>query len=518
MAAGKRKRGGTSSKKREAMSKFGARVEPNDQKPAFDHAVGMVGAAKFPIEGKHPIKHGPGRRKRRRSTVVKREKRRWRNGLEKGPPGGPSGQDADQQGRQSPRRGQEDLQRAQDGRRPSQAGSSSAPRRGMAAKGKAPRPASCPRSSPRCSAARGQEGRTRVPRRVAADGADLVPVPKPLPKKAPVRRQKKPSWARCMHDLKHGPHHNERTHEQEVAIAMKTSGSGQAKEIMSDGATVRRRRRRLSQRRRRSFPTHRSRCRRSRSTPRPATSWALRCASSSTSIWAIASPSTASSTSTTRSTRCARPSANLPWPNAANITLPIVHAAVNEYVSRINGTIFAPRLLTVRGNDPISSQYAHLTEEYYNTRCDKDDWTEAWETCVHLAARDGISYSTCFWELSTHEEIRYANEPVDRARWSTHWPKPEGCEADLIRRLRWTALSRRRSARPRLDTELRAGQKRRRRCSHQVLYVRDRDAQDGHRPASSTKTTPSGFCPTPTPRAASRPSMCRAIGRTPSAV
>jgi hypothetical protein len=103
---------------------------------------------------------------------------------------------------------------------------------------------------------------------------------------------------------------------------------------------------------------------------------------------------------------------DLPWPNAANITLPIVHAAVNEYVSRINGTIFQPRLLTVRGNDPVSSQYAHLTEEYYNTRCDKDDWTQAWETCVHLAARDGISYSTCFWELSTHEEIRYAQEPV----------------------------------------------------------------------------------------------------------
>ena len=103
-------------------------------------------------------------------------------------------------------------------------------------------------------------------------------------------------------------------------------------------------------------------------------------------------------------------SANLPWPNAANITLPIVHSAVNEYVSRINGTIFGPRLLTVRGNDPISSQYAHLTEEYYNTRCDKDEWAEAWETCVHLAARDGVSYSTCFWDLSTHEEIRYANE------------------------------------------------------------------------------------------------------------
>jgi hypothetical protein len=104
--------------------------------------------------------------------------------------------------------------------------------------------------------------------------------------------------------------------------------------------------------------------------------------------------------------------ANLPWPNAANITLPIVHSAVNEYVSRINGTIFVPRLLTVRGNDPVSSQYSHLSEEYYNTKCERDEWTDAWESCVHLAARDGISYSTCFWELSTHQETRIGDTAV----------------------------------------------------------------------------------------------------------
>lgn len=51
-----KKRRGTTAKKREAMSKFGARVQPNDQKPPFDHAVGMLGAAKFPIEGKHDLK------------------------------------------------------------------------------------------------------------------------------------------------------------------------------------------------------------------------------------------------------------------------------------------------------------------------------------------------------------------------------------------------------------------------------------------------------------------------------
>ena len=57
MAAGKRERGGTSSKKREAMSKFGARVQPNDQKAPFEHARRHAdGPAKLLIEGKHNIK------------------------------------------------------------------------------------------------------------------------------------------------------------------------------------------------------------------------------------------------------------------------------------------------------------------------------------------------------------------------------------------------------------------------------------------------------------------------------
>ena len=61
MASGRKKRGGTSVKKREAMSKFGARVEPNDQKPAFEHGAGMLGAAKLPIKGAHPLKMVKGR-------------------------------------------------------------------------------------------------------------------------------------------------------------------------------------------------------------------------------------------------------------------------------------------------------------------------------------------------------------------------------------------------------------------------------------------------------------------------
>jgi hypothetical protein len=48
-------------------------------------------------------------------------------------------------------------------------------------------------------------------------------LPKPVKKSAP-RAKKKKAMAATMHDLKHGAHHGERTHKQEVAIGLKQSG------------------------------------------------------------------------------------------------------------------------------------------------------------------------------------------------------------------------------------------------------------------------------------------------------
>ena len=55
-----------------------------------------------------------------------------------------------------------------------------------------------------------------------------MPLPKPL-KKGASKKKKKAVVAEVMHDLKHGPHHKDRTHKQEVAIAMKTSGQAKRK-------------------------------------------------------------------------------------------------------------------------------------------------------------------------------------------------------------------------------------------------------------------------------------------------
>lgn len=50
-----------------------------------------------------------------------------------------------------------------------------------------------------------------------------MPLPKPL-KSGASKKKKQSRVAEVMHDLKHGPHHKDRTRKQEIAIAMKESG------------------------------------------------------------------------------------------------------------------------------------------------------------------------------------------------------------------------------------------------------------------------------------------------------
>lgn len=50
-----------------------------------------------------------------------------------------------------------------------------------------------------------------------------MPMPEDLPKSA-SKSAKKKRMGETMSDLKAGPHHKDRTHNQEIAIAMKNSG------------------------------------------------------------------------------------------------------------------------------------------------------------------------------------------------------------------------------------------------------------------------------------------------------
>ena len=56
-----------------------------------------------------------------------------------------------------------------------------------------------------------------------------MPLPKAL-KKGASKKKKQSVVKATMHDLKHGPHHKDRTREQEIAIAMKQSGQAKKKE------------------------------------------------------------------------------------------------------------------------------------------------------------------------------------------------------------------------------------------------------------------------------------------------
>lgn len=98
-----------------------------------------------------------------------------------------------------------------------------------------------------------------------------------------------------------------------------------------------------------------------------------------------------------------------PWPNSANVSVPMVPSELEELVSRIAGSAILPRPLGVRGNDPNSSQYDHTTEQFYNGEYTKNGWEGDFRTGIHLSARDGTSVMEILWELSTFERFYIAD-------------------------------------------------------------------------------------------------------------
>lgn len=57
-----------------------------------------------------------------------------------------------------------------------------------------------------------------------------MPLPKAL-KKGASKKKKQQVIGETMHDLKHGPHHKDRTRDQEIAIAEKQAGNSKKKKV-----------------------------------------------------------------------------------------------------------------------------------------------------------------------------------------------------------------------------------------------------------------------------------------------
>ena len=100
-----------------------------------------------------------------------------------------------------------------------------------------------------------------------------------------------------------------------------------------------------------------------------------------------------------------------PWPNASNYCLPIVFSAVNEMTSRVAGTVLQPRPITLRGNDPVSTQYANVVEQFLNGEFKDRKWRKPSKECIRLSARDGLSWMEVMWDLQTRNEMRLDTDP-----------------------------------------------------------------------------------------------------------
>ena len=100
-----------------------------------------------------------------------------------------------------------------------------------------------------------------------------------------------------------------------------------------------------------------------------------------------------------------------PYRNPSNLCTPVVAAAVDEITSRIVGTVIQPRTITVRGNNPQAAQNAHLVEQFLNNEADERGWWDTADTCVHLNARDGTSFAWINWDLSTHDQVYFVEQP-----------------------------------------------------------------------------------------------------------
>jgi hypothetical protein len=103
---------------------------------------------------------------------------------------------------------------------------------------------------------------------------------------------------------------------------------------------------------------------------------------------------------------------NIPWEGASHIVGPTVYTAYYEFCSRTIGSCLQPRPYTLRGTDPISAQYAHTVEQFYNSEWDNCDSFDAHELCIRYGARDGVAIMEVLYDLSTHEEMFDVEEGV----------------------------------------------------------------------------------------------------------
>jgi len=96
---------------------------------------------------------------------------------------------------------------------------------------------------------------------------------------------------------------------------------------------------------------------------------------------------------------------DIPNPGAPTTLTPLVAVAVDEFASRISGTVLVPRPILFRGNDTPATENQHTVEQFMNNKYSDLMWDEQVDTCIQLAGRDGTSIMRVTWKEHTTERV-----------------------------------------------------------------------------------------------------------------
>ena len=84
----------------------------------------------------------------------------------------------------------------------------------------------------------------------------------------------------------------------------------------------------------------------------------------------------------------------MPWPNASDLTMPVIFAELNTIVAYVVASAFVPRTVVVTGNNTDAAKDANSVENFYNAevkrlRSDGKSWMQNWLVCAHLGFLEG---------------------------------------------------------------------------------------------------------------------------------
>lgn len=116
---------------------------------------------------------------------------------------------------------------------------------------------------------------------------------------------------------------------------------------------------------------------------------------------------------------------DFPWPNAANVFVPLIPTQVDTLAARLTATVFPPRLFLVNGNTDAAAQFQHEVERYYNAELARHGWTEKFYQGMHLGLRDGTAIMEVLWKKVTRKRKVVQATPLLDDETGSPVPDPE---------------------------------------------------------------------------------------------